>query len=58
MYTPLKTDSIPPTNQIFLTESRLCSSHFNDDEILKLMWHLNIHKTHGYDGISIRMIKI
>ena len=56
--TPLKNDSILPTNQIFLTESRLCSLNFNEDEILKkIIRDLNIHKTHGHDDISIRMIK-
>ena len=50
--------SILPTNQIFLTESRLCSIDLNEDEILKIIRELNIHEVHGHDGISIRMIKI
>ena len=54
----LKNDSIPLTNQIFLTKSRLCSLDFNEDEILKIIKDLNIHKTHRHDDISIRMIKI
>ena len=45
-------------NQIFLTESRLSSLDFNEDGILKVIRALNISKAHGYDDISIRMIKI
>ena len=56
--TPLKNDSKIPINQIFLTQSRLSSLDFNEDEILKIIRALNIHKAHGHDDISIRMIKI
>ena len=56
--TPLKNDSIFAVNQIFLTESRLSSLDFNEDGILKVIRALNISKAHGYDDISIRMIKI
>ena len=45
-------------NQMFLTQSRLNSINFNEDEILKIIKALNIHKAHGHDDISIRMIKI
>ena len=43
---------------MFLTQSRLNSINFNEDEILKIIKALNIHKAHGHDDISIRMIKI
>ena len=56
--TPLKNDSVLPRNQIFLTPSRLCTLNFNEDELLKIIRNLNIHKAHGHDDISIRMIKI
>ena len=56
--TPLKNDSKIPINQIFLTQSRLSSLDFNEDEILKIIRALNIHEAHGHDDISIRMIKI
>ena len=56
--THLKNDSKIPINQIFLTQSRLSSLYFNEDEILKIIRALNIHKAHGHDDISIRMIKI
>ena len=56
--TPLKNNSVLPVNQMFLTQSRLNYIDFNEDEILKIIRALNIHKAHGHDDISIRMIKI
>ena len=56
--TPLKNNSSLPVNQIFLTQSRLSSLDFNEDELLKIIRALNINKAHGHDDISIRMIKI
>ena len=56
--TLLKNDSKLPSNQIYLTQSKLVSLDFNEDEVLKIIRSLNIHKAHGYDDISIRMIKI
>ena len=56
--TPLKNDSKLPSNQIYLTQSKLVSLDFNEDEVLKIIRSLNIHKAHGYDDISIRMMKI
>ena len=38
--------------------SRLVSLSFIEDEIRKISRAFNPHKTHGYDDISIRMIKI
>ena len=56
--TPLKNNSSLPVNQIFLTQSRLTSLDFNEDELLKIIRALNINKAHGHDDISIRMIEI
>ena len=56
--TPLKNDSKLLSNQIYLTQSKLVSLDFNEDKVLKITRSLNIHKAHGYDDISIRMIKI
>ena len=56
--TLLKNSSVLPINQTFLTQSRLTSLDFNEEEILKIIRALNIHKAHGHDDISIRMIKI
>ena len=56
--TPLKNNSMLPTNQLFMTQARLRSLDFSEDEILKIIRALNINKAHGYDGISTRMIKM
>ena len=56
--TPLKNNSSLPINQTFLTQSRLMSLDFDEDELLKIIRALNINKAHGHDDISIRMIKI
>ena len=56
--TPMKNDSALPTSQTFLTPSRLCTLNFNEEEIIKILRNLNLHKAHGHDDISIRMIKI
>ena len=42
----------------FYNNKKICSLNFNEDEILKIIRALNPHKAHGYDDISIRMIKI
>ena len=55
--TPLKNGSILPSSLEFLTQERLCSLNFSNDEILKLIRFLNVHKAHRYDDISTRMIK-
>ena len=56
--TPLKNDSVLPINQMLLTQSRLGTIDFNENEMLKIIRALNIHKAHGHDDISIRMIQI
>ena len=43
---------------MFLTQSRLGTTDFNENEMLKIIRALNIHKAHGHDDISIRMIQI
>ena len=55
---PLNNASDLPTNQIFLTQSRLWSLDFNEGELLQITRALNINKACGHDDISIRMIKI
>ena len=54
--TPLKNENKLPSNQIFLTQSRLSSLDFNEDKILKIIRAFNTHKVYGHDDISIRMI--
>ena len=55
---PLKNDSVLPINQMFLSQSRLGALDFNENEILKIIRALNIHRAHGHDNIYIRMIQI
>ena len=43
---------------MFLTQSRLGILDFNENEILKIIRALNIHKAHVHDGISIKIIQI
>ena len=54
---PLNSDSDLPTNQIFLTQSRLGSLDFNEGELLQIIRALNINKADD-DDISFIMIKI
>ena len=56
--TPLRSGSVLPVNQMFLTQARLKSLDFKDVEILKITRALSINNAHGYDDISISMIKI
>ena len=56
--TPLRNGSVLPVNQMFLTQARLKSLDFKDVEILKIIRALSINNAHGYDDISISMIKV
>ena len=56
--TPLKNDSVLPINQFFLTQSSLGTLDFNENKILKIIRTLNIHKSHGHNDISTKMIQI
>ena len=50
-------DSVLPTSQHVLTQSRLHSIDFSCEEISKIIRSLDVNKAHGQDDISIRMIK-
>ena len=52
--TPLRNGSV----LLFLTQARLKFLDFKEVEIFKILRALNINQAHGYDDISIRMIKI
>ena len=54
----LKNSSVLLIYETFWTQSSLASLDFNEEEILKIIRALSIHKAHGHDDISIRMIKI
>ena len=44
--------------QIFSMTLRVYSLDFNNDEILKIIRDINIHKPHGHDDISITMMEM
>ena len=46
------------TKNFQLTQARLRSLDYNEGKILEIIRALNINKSHGHNGISIRMIKI
>ena len=55
---PLNNASDLSTNKLLLSQSRLGSLDFNEEELLQIIRALNINKGHGHDDIFIRMIKI
>ena len=54
--TPIKNGSKLP-NFSYKTEKILTSFDIKDDDILSIIKNLNVDKAHGWDQISIRMIK-
>ena len=54
--TLLKNSSVLPINQTFLTQSRLTSLDFNEEEILKIIRALNINKAHGHNNMCDKNI--
>ena len=56
--TPVSSNSTLPLVATSLTNASLSSVSFNDQDILKIIHFLNINKAHGYDDISIRLLKI
>ena len=45
------------TNFSYKTDKRLTSFDINDDDILPIIRNLNVDKAHGWDQLSIKMIK-
>mgnify|MGYP001793298187 CR=1 FL=1 len=54
----LVSTSTLPNNFPTLPLHSISEFQINEDEILKLISSLNINKSHGYDGISARMLRI
>ena len=54
--TPIKNSSKLP-NFSYKTEKILTSFDIKDDDILSIIKNLNVDKAHGWDQLSIRMIK-
>ena len=55
--TPIKNGSKLP-NFSYKTDKILTSFDVKDDDILPIIKNLNVDKAHGWDQLSIRMIKI
>ena len=47
-----------PNNQALETVTRLSDINIHTDTIIKLIRSLDSNKTHGCDGIPIRMLKL
>ena len=56
--TPVSNNSTLPLVTILFTNASLSSISFNDQDILKIIHSLNTNKAHGYDDISIRLLKV
>ena len=55
---PTTNGSSLPNNQITETVTRLSDITIDTDTIIKLIRSLDPNKAHGYDGISVRMLKL
>ena len=56
--TPLTNSSVLPSVMSFKTHSRWNSISFEKEDILKVIRNLNVNKAHGYDDISIQILKV
>ena len=54
----IKNSSKLPSHLHYLTDNRLSSVSFSQDDIAKIIQNLDPNKAHGHDNISIRMLKI
>ena len=57
-YTTSVTNSTVLNIQSHISNLRLSLLNFKDDDILRLIRFLKIHKAHGHDEISIHIIKV
>ena len=54
----IKNSSKLPSHLHYLTDNRLSSVSFSQNDIAKIIQNLDPNKAHGHDNISIRMLKI
>ena len=54
----MKNDSTLPDDLVFETKERISSFNISKDGISKIVSSLDPNKGHGYDGISICMLKL
>ena len=55
---PLQNNSTLPKSNTYHTENRLNDITFENEKLLKIIQSLDANKARGYDGISIRMLKL
>ena len=55
---PLQNNSTLPKSNTYHTENRLNDITFDKEKLLKIIQSLDANKAHGYDGVSIRMLKL
>ena len=55
---PLQNNSTLPKSNTYHSENRLNDITFDNQKLLKIIQSLDANKAHGYDGISIRMLKL
>ena len=55
---PISNGSVLPSKLPLRTDNSLSSCHLTKDDILRIINNLDPNKAHGYDEISIRMLKI
>ena len=55
---PLQNNSTQPKSNTYHKENRLNDITFDNEKLLKIIQLLDANKTHAYDGISIRMLKL
>ena len=56
--TPVPNNSTLPLVTASITNASLSSISFNDQDILNVIHSLNINKAHGFNDLSIRLLKI
>ena len=54
----IRNDSELPTSLTFYTNNQLSTVSFSHENVGKIIQNLNPNKAHGYDNISVRMLKI
>ena len=54
----LQNNSTLPKHSTYHTENRLNDITFGNEKLLKIIQSLDANKARGYDGISIRMLKL
>ena len=47
--TPLENELVLPTSQMLSSSSRFYILNFNEEEMIKIIRNLGVHKAHGYD---------